>query len=232
MDEFVALRKRVGARESDREFCVGDILNKGPKSIELLRFIRNSSIRVTKGNHEDKFIRYYLHERERQKTGRKNPMKLDDKEKEIFEALNSEDIRYLLSLPVYRRIGALTILHAGVLPDTRLDKLTKKEAAKVMRVRYLTYKGEFVSLDDVDMAQHFWWSDLYDGRYGYIVYGHQPFLKPRVDRWSFGIDTGGVYGNVLTAVIFKEGQPWEYGFVSEDCRPYAKMERAWILPNL
>ncbi|MRI59256.1 MAG: protein phosphatase [Epsilonproteobacteria bacterium] len=229
MDEFLALRRRIGITKEDREYSVGDILNKGPKSIELLRYFQKSSIQMVRGNHEDKFIRYAWHEEQK---GKKNPMKLTPMEQGIYKELTSLDLAYLRSLPFYLTIGMLTIVHAGVLPSTRLESLDKKEAAKVMRVRYVDGMGGFVSLDESDPARHFWWSELYDGRYGYIIYGHQPFLNPRVDRWSFGIDTGAVYGNRLSAILFEDGDPWRYEIVSVSSTRYTKIERPWILPNL
>lgn len=45
------------------------------------------------------------------------------------------------------------------------------------------------------------WSEWYDGNQGIIVYGHEAFSDVKIDRFSFGIDTGCVYGNKLTALI-------------------------------
>ncbi len=160
-------------------------------------------------------------------------MKFSAKEKEIYASLEEKDFAYLQTLPLFLRLGRITIIHAGVLPSTDLQRVDKKGAAKVMRVRYLDVQGEFVALDEADPTKHFWWSELYDGRYGYIVYGHQPFISPRVDRWSFGIDTGAVYGNRLTAIVFDDGdEPFRYCFVDVAAKAYAKKSRPWIVANL
>ena len=159
-------------------------------------------------------------------------MRLNTLEQAIYEELTQEDFVFLESFPFYRKVNDLCILHAGVLPDTHLERLDKEEAAKIMRVRYVDEAGRFVHLDDVDPTKHFFWSELYDGRYGYIVYGHQPFLNPRVDRFSFGIDTGAVYGNKLCAAIFEEGVAARYSFVFLKTRAYAKRERPWELGDL
>ncbi len=228
----MALRSKIGIEKEDREICIGDILNKGPKSIELLRYLRTHNIPSIRGNHEDKFIRYHLHEIEFLVNGKKNPMKLGTLEQEIYRSLNKKDLEFLFSLPLFMRIGRLTLVHGGILPGTRLESMSKKEAAQVMRVRYVDEEGRFVHLDEVDPSRHFYWSELYDGRYGYVVYGHQPFLKPRIDRFSFGIDTGAVYGNELTAIIFEEAEPERYSFVSLKTRTYATKKRPWEIANL
>ncbi len=227
MDEFWALREKIAPSSNDLEWSVGDVLNKGPHSLETLRVLRNLGVQVIRGNHEDKYIRYHLHELERKKSGKRNPMKLSVEECRLYHSLESEDIEFLFSLPIFLRMEGWTLIHAGVLPSTSLERLDKEEAAKVMRVRYLTYEGEFVHLDRSDPKVHFWWSELYDGRYGTIIYGHQPFLRPRIDRFSLGIDTGAVYGNRLTAAVFEDIH--EIELIDVPSKAYAKRNKPWPL---
>lgn len=226
MDEFVKLRSLLQPKPEDREICVGDLINKGPHSLEVLRLVQNEKIEAVRGNHEDKLIRYYLHEKEKEQTGKKNPMRLDAPELRLYHTLTPQDFAFLFSLPLFIQFSSYTVVHAGVLPSTDLSHLDKKEAAKVMRVRYVDHKGRFVTLDRSDPRIHFWWSELYDGRYGTIIYGHQPFLRPRIDRFSIGIDTGAVYGNTLTALVIEEVEPQ---FVQVPSRTYAKRSRPWPL---
>ena len=223
------LRKMVGVASDDREISVGDFLNKGPASIETLRFIAQNGILAVRGNHEDKFIRYHHHQL---LHPHKNPMHLDSLERRIYEELTHEDIAFLQSLPLYLKEERLTVVHAGVLPATKLHRLDKNMAAKVMRVRFVDDRGGFVPLDRVDMRRHFWWSELYDGRYGFVVYGHQPFFTPRLDRFSIGIDTGCVYGHKLTALVIEDGCIASMRIVQIACREYAKRRGPWIVANL
>ncbi|BAF69395.1 metallophosphoesterase [Nitratiruptor sp. SB155-2] len=235
LDELCKLREMLSITEEDEEYCVGDVINKGPYSLETLRYVKEKNIRCVRGNHEDKLLRYHHHEMERITTSKPNPMHLSQKELEVYRSMEREDFLFLQSFPLFIQKKRLTIIHAGVLPSTNLYALDKKEAAKVMRVRYLDEKGNFVVLDKSEPKKHFWWSSLYDGRFGYIVYGHQPFLTPRVDRFSFGIDTGAVYGNRLTAIVFDQKDEVlieSYRFVSVDAKAYAKKGKAWIVGDL
>lgn len=230
----MALRRRLDIASGDREICVGDIIAKGPKSLAVLHFCKENDVTVIRGNHEDKIVRYHRHEMERLRTGKRNPMKLEDEVLALYASMSDEDIAYLESLPLFVHMGKLTVVHAGILPATRLESLDKKGAAQIMRVRYLNSEGNFVHLDASDPARHFWWSDLYDGRYGYVVYGHQPFWRPRVDRWSFGIDTGAVYGNRLTAIVFDhEDEPIieSYRFADIPTPAYTQKKRGWIVAD-
>ena len=219
MEELSKLRALIQPKVNDIEISVGDFIGKGPFELETLHYIKKHNILAVRGNHEDKIIRYHTH-----RMLDSSAMSLDEKELSFYNKLQSQDIAFLSSLPYYLCIGNLTVVHAGVLPSTKLEALSKKEAAKVMRVRFVDSRGHFVHLDCSDPLQHFWWSQLYDGRYGYIVYGHQPFRQVRVDRWSFGIDTGAVYGNRLTAFIWEDGRfTWE----QVDSKEYAKV-KGWM----
>ncbi len=206
-------------RSSDIEVSVGDFIGKGIFELETLRYIKKHNILAVRGNHEDKIIRYHAH-----RLQNSSAMRLEAEELSFYSALQPEDIAFLSSLPYYLYIGSLSIVHAGVLPSTKLEALSKQDAAKIMRVRFVDSDGNFVHLDCSDPLQHFWWSQLYDGRYGYIVYGHQPFRQVRVDRWSFGIDTGAVYGNRLTALIWEDGR---FSWKQVSSKKYCKAKR-WM----
>lgn len=52
------------------------------------------------------------------------------------------------------------------------------------------------------------WADDYDGRFGYVVFGHESFetyRQPRLFPHAMGIDLGCVKGGRLAAVIYEEG---------------------------
>jgi hypothetical protein len=37
-------------------FQVGDLVNKGPKSVEVISFVRNSALNTVRGNHEERVL--------------------------------------------------------------------------------------------------------------------------------------------------------------------------------
>ncbi len=161
-------------------------------------------------------------------------MKLNSLEEKIFQNLKIEDIKFLKSQPFFIKIKNLTVVHAGVTNTIFLENATKKDFAKVMRLRFVDEYGNFVSLNDISKKACCYWSEVYDGHDGFIVYGHQPFLKPKIDRFSIGIDTGCVYGNRLTAVIFNilndEVIIPSYRFESVKAKNiYAKREKPWLI---
>ena len=199
LDEFLRLREEIKPLKTDIEVCVGDTITRGKDSIKTLRYIQKSGIRSVVGNHENKIIRYLKHER----SGVKNPVKLDQDEKSIVSKLNINDINFINKMPLFIKIGNITILHAGVQNHYNLDNLSKEEKSKVLRLRYITNNGKFIPFGEEDVDSIFW-SEVYDGKQGFIVYGHQIFEKARINKNSLGIDTGCVYGNKLSAAVFSD----------------------------
>lgn len=196
-DEFVLLRKKVNLKNDDIEVCVGDIITKGKKSIETLRYIRKNNIKSVLGNHEDKIIRYLKH----QKSLKKNPIVLDSEQQTIINNLNLADIDYLNNMPLFIKFNNITIIHGGLSNKNNLEKLSKSEKSRILRTRYLDKDNNFIFYGKED-SQSVFWADIYNGNQGFVVYGHQKFNKVKVNKYALGIDTGCVYGGQLTATIF------------------------------
>jgi len=200
-EEFVKLRRKIEPSQLDIEVCVGDVITRGKKSIKTLRYLQENNIKSVVGNHEDKIIRYIKHG----DSVIKNPINLDKDESDIVSNLSIDDIDFLNNMPLFIRFGNVTVLHAGLQNHFNLDKLSKKERSKILRLRYVTKENKFIPFGEDDENSIFW-SEVYDGNQGFIVYGHQKFENVKKDNYSLGIDTGCVFGNKLTAVVFEDVQ--------------------------
>lgn len=209
IDEFQKLRGQINPQKNDIEVCVGDLITKGTHSIETLRYIQKNDILSVLGNHEDKIIRYLKH----QESPKKNPIILDSDEQYIVDNLTSEDIALLRSLPLFLRFGDIIVLHGGLENSMIVENLSSREHQKLLRLRYLDFEGHFVAYGD-ETEDSIFWADLYDGNQGFIVYGHQHFQEARINKYAIGIDTGCVYGNKLSAVIFDVDTLTNYKIVS------------------
>ena len=197
-NEFTSLRKRINPQKDDIEVCVGDIITKGKDSIKVLDFIIANNIKSVLGNHEDKLIRYLGHNN----SNKKNHIILDKDEQNIINNLTTKHIEFLENLPLYLKFDDITILHGGIQNNINLDELSKRDKQKILRLRYLDIDGNFLSLDKEDENSIFW-ADVYDGNQGFVVYGHQWFNEVRENKFSLGIDTGCIYGNKLSVIVFK-----------------------------
>lgn len=210
--EFQKLREQINPQKNDIEVCVGDIITKGPHSIETLRYIQENSILSVLGNHEDKIIRYLKH----QESPKKNPIILDSDEQQIVDNLTPKDIEFLYSLPLFLRFGDITVVHGGLQNSMVLENLSGREHQKLLRLRYLDQEGHFVAHGD-ETEKSIFWADVYDGNQGFVVSGHQWFDKPKISKNAIGIDTGCVYGNKLSAIVFNENRKLKYNIVSVSC---------------
>jgi len=212
-NNFTSLRKKINPKKNDIEVCVGDIITKGRDSIKVLKYLQEHDIKSVLGNHEDKLVRYLEHEY----NEKKNPIILDNDEKSIIENLDSEDIEYLKNMPLFLRFKDITILHGGIQNHQNLNNLTKKEKSKLLRMRYLDSEDNFITYGKENEDSIFW-ADVYDGDQGFIVYGHQWFKEVKQSEFALGIDTGCVYGNRLSAVVFKNTRKNNYTLFEQKCK--------------
>lgn len=73
-------------------------------------------------------------------------------------------------------------------------------------------KGSFVTLGDETPDDPFW-ADVYDGRFGHIFFGHNPYptaSEPMPFPHATGLDLGCVFGNRLAAAVLEVGKPTTY----------------------
>lgn len=73
---------------------------------------------------------------------------------------------------------------------------------QVLRTRYVDAgTGRMLALGSETASDPFW-AEVYDGRFGHLVFGHSPFLDgPAHFAFATGIDTGCVHGGALTAML-------------------------------
>jgi bis(5'-nucleosyl)-tetraphosphatase (symmetrical) len=107
-----ALLARVGfERNRDRLWFTGDLVNRGPESLEVLRFVRglgDAAVAVL-GNHD-----LHLLSRAAGVRGAKRSDTLDD----VLAAADREELLAWLRLrPLLHREGEWTMVHAGLLPQ-------------------------------------------------------------------------------------------------------------------
>ena len=85
------------------------------------------------------------------------------------------------------------------------------EGALVVKKSVRT-KGSFVTLGDEAPDDPFW-ADVYNGRFGHIFYGHNPYptaTEPVQHLCATGLDLGCVFGNLLAAAVLEVGKPTTY----------------------
>ena len=115
--ELKALLKRCSFSESrDRLWFVGDLVNRGPQSLEVLRFVRSLGRRavVVLGNHDLHLVTQF--------EGFERPRK-DDTFADVLAARDARAlVDWLRTRPMLHVEGAWAMVHAGLLPTWTLAK--------------------------------------------------------------------------------------------------------------
>jgi len=191
-----------------------------------VKFIRSISDRYLLGNHEEKQIRWERHEKKRRESGKKNPMK----HVEDYQGLADGVLSWLknhaeLFLTIEAGGKKFLLVHGGIEPRMRslpktskpfeLSRKEKSYAWNVLRTRYVNPRGHMVMLGE-ETSEDRYWPEVYDGRFGHVIFGHQPFLdrpSPVEYEHATAIDLGCVYGSYLCAYII-DGETGETSYLS------------------
>lgn len=167
---------------SDVLHPTGDLVNKGPDSIGVLRRMVDLDARPVIGNHDLRWLQ----------RGR-----IDD------PSLAS----WLSGQPVVRMFDDLILVHAGLHPHWDEAELTHLDGSDVdfaVTVRYCTAEGELPACDwPAPGPPYFPWDTFYRGAKR-VVFGHWARRGLDLRDSVICLDSGCVYGGKLSAWIAEE----------------------------
>lgn len=201
--ELEEILTKVAQCQVDRIVLLGDLMDRGPDCLGCVGVAREwqftarcgqtRKLDVVMGNHEDAYVRAWKRlpkpgQRDIASPGCWNTAR----------ALDNSTLEWLASLPYVieePRLGVLC-LHGGV-DDDMIVRSDLDE--RVARIRFLDQSGRGLTNPFDRTRPH--WSDRYDGRFGFVVYGHQSWQNPRLSKFALGLDGEGwqrVHAAVLT----------------------------------
>jgi serine/threonine protein phosphatase 1 len=128
-DGLQQLVQTFSLNDDDRLYFLGDLIDRGPKSKQVVKWVRENKYPCLLGNHEVMLLRSF------------NGGELDEIALRHWlmaggqETLQSygdagvpqEDIDWLESLPTYLDLGDVWLVHAGVDPYTSIDKQNEEQ---------------------------------------------------------------------------------------------------------
>jgi hypothetical protein len=218
--ELRGLLERIGLRSDDTVVFVGDLVDKGPHSPAVVRWIRQFAevyrVVLIEGNHEEKHRRWRHHTR--QGSAIVHTMTGTAQIEAISKALSAADIAFLETGRLYFCIPEYDafVVHAGVppalhrLPDNPGDiagysRKQRDMYMKMQRIRFVSPEGKMLQLGQETVRDHYW-ATRYDGRFGTVYFGHQVFMQPQPVAFehAIGLDLGAVHGGYLAAAILSE----------------------------
>lgn len=188
-DELVELLDKVSLGEDDRVVAVGDLVVKGPHSRKVLDMFDGADKRFSSvmGNHDLTLLRHL----------RGEEVSLKAEHKTALEELNGARERYqrvLASLPFMIDLGAHVVVHGGVRPGVPLNAQHESDLTELR-----TLGSDPTSRTGTP------WYEAYDGEKT-VLFGHWPAREVRRARRAIGLDTGCVYGNLLTAYVIETNE--------------------------
>lgn len=181
-------------------FSVGDTIDRGDHNIETLTYTmelaKKGKFFEVKSNHLDKFVRWLKGSNVNVSYGMQKTIdEFLSLNKNYQEKLRQEIIEYYENLPLYYIVNKNTVIaHAGIKDEFigRADKQVKSFVLYGQTTGRYTEKGFPERLD--------WTKDRkVDKNSPKIVYGHVVYDEVYVNNLCYGIDTGAVIGNKLTA---------------------------------
>lgn len=194
-DELEALIKKINPTKKDQIYCVGDLVNKGPDSNRVIDLVREYHIKSVLGNH-DLIIKeiYNL-----QKKKIKPSLTIKSKHYKLYDSISEKNRKFISQLPLYIKIHEIKtiVVHAGILPNVKLDKHSPIEITCLRNVDPKTKK--FVKRDKKGLPWYFYYKDKYR-----VIYGHNAAKSIIINKNTYGIDTACAYGNELTAYILPD----------------------------
>ena len=185
----------------DRLVFVGDLIDRGPDPLGVLRYVMSVGGESARGNHESSLL-------ESRRPGSKIENSLYSRKAGFAAQLTEQEWDYIEHMPFKIQLSKnIWVVHAGAEPSVPF----KDQHPEVLsRVRYVDQYGKFKRGSEwfYRPADGYYWADGWIGD-ECIIYGHdtKSYVDPQfkiVDGskgWTLGIDTGCAYGGRLTAVV-------------------------------
>jgi len=181
VEELAELLEKFSPNNEDKVYQTGDLINKGPNSPGTLEFVLKHNIQCVMGNHEAKLLQIL-----------KKPLaECTPKELRLLERVQKPEwVASIVSkFPMWLDTGRELLLHAGVEPDK--DQLEDMSEKSILTIRLWQEKPWY--------EQKTWNNRL-------IIFGHWA-MNGLVDfPHAKGLDTGCVYGKVLTGYCPEENR--------------------------
>ena len=201
--------------DRDAVILVGDLVNKGPFSAEVVQFARESEFYVIRGNHEDNALSAYYRQGKYEEI-------CPSSYTEYLTKLSPEDISWMRNLPYTISIPYLGIIfvHAGIIPGQNIASINPILLSRMRNV--VAFEGEKqLENEDIDerasmgennisqiryegyikeVPDSYPWVSKYKGP-SHVYFGHDARRGLQKTEFATGLDTGCCYGKKLTSII-------------------------------
>lgn len=184
LEELQELLVKVSYNPSnDRLIYLGDLLNKGPDSYGVLKFVRQQNVECLLGNNEVGFLDLVA-------RGGYEGSSLVGVKEQLGDDLESL-CEWISAFPLYIEEDDFIAVHGGIAPNR-----SPKECSKKILTTIRTWDGEGKNLNRPSDPP---WYTLYTGNKT-VIYGHYAAKGLQVHEKTIGLDSGCVFGGHLTCL--------------------------------
>ncbi|XP_076332010.1 bis(5'-nucleosyl)-tetraphosphatase PrpE [asymmetrical]-like [Tachypleus tridentatus] len=196
-DELTELLEKADvATDNCLKIFVGDLVNKGPKSLEVVRLLRNkaNSTLCVRGNHDEVVLELY-----HKKVSGEHDL---TKHSAWINEFSEEDIDYLQNLPYTITLPSLNVIvvHAGLVPGLPMKRQDPRHMVTMRNLVIKDYfwEGGIQATNSNQEGEP--WGSLWPGP-EHVYFGHDARRLLQLYSYATGLDTGCVYGKELTGVF-------------------------------
>ncbi len=181
---------KINYKKADfRLIFVGDLINRGPHSLKMLKWLKTEGSEAVRGNHEQAFLNGI-----RQRIPMSQP--LERLKADMGDELE-EWAGWIGAWPFFIEGEDFFVVHAGLVPGEH-----PKDSSPHLLMNIRTWDGLG---EDLKSAGNPPWHKLYKGE-KLAVYGHWARQGLKARKNSIGLDSGCVYGGRLSGVLLPERQ--------------------------
>jgi serine/threonine protein phosphatase 1 len=146
-DGLMSLLQEVSPDSDDRVYFLGDLIDRGPKSAQVVKFVRDSKYPCLLGNHEVMLLRAISEAEQDDRVLKFWLQAVGDATIESYgpAGILKSDINWMASLPTYLDLEDVWLVHAGVDPYLALDQQGEQQFCW-MRDRF--FSSAFPYFDD------------------------------------------------------------------------------------
>lgn len=198
-DEMIELYEKAG--RPDVVILVGDLVNKGPKSPQVVCHVRTSpGWFAVRGNHDNGALKQ-IHDGGSSSSRSKKYDWLFQKDGECV--LSTEDVQWLSRLPYTIRIPAqsdsdddVIVVHAGLVPGIPIEDQTESTMVTIRTVIETKEKKHEYDYSGDGKP----WASVWKGP-EFVIFGHDARRGIQDEQHALGLDSGACYGKKLTGVL-------------------------------